>query len=57
MNIKDIKNAYHFYGEPQKVAGEIERIAYIEGKLEKAEIYAFIIELLDRIERLENDQD
>ena len=57
MNIKDIKNAYHFYGEPQKVAGEAERIAYIEGNLEKAEIYAFIIELLDRIERLENDQD
>ena len=55
MNIKDIKNAYHYYGEPQKAAEEVERIAYIEGNLEKAEIYAFIIELLDRIERLEND--
>ena len=55
MNIKNIKNAYHDFGEPQKAAEEGEKTAYIEGNLEKAEMYAFIVELLYRIERLEND--
>ena len=49
MNIQKIKDAeYIYYGEDAiQIAKEAERIAYISGKIELAEAYAFIAELLD----------